>query len=142
MKTILSLVLALACASAAPLHVQFALTFISNPQNGVNHATTMSQTLKTALSEGGVVFSDAVATQGASLVWTSSLVGQTDSQWSEIGNVTMVDASGNEQGAIVFQSFGYSGNVGPSIPGLPDVSYGGISYREQGCVRTRLAFCN
>jgi hypothetical protein len=112
---------------------QFALKFKCISENGVNHATAESQTLVTEVRDNAVpsfsIFED--TEDGFVAKWTSVLVNQTATSWSEKGNITfgkkskMFATATVPDSILFFESPGMTGVIfGPN--------FGAIQYNITG----------
>jgi hypothetical protein len=119
-------VAAFAAAAVALEHedepIEFALRFRTQAYGGLNHGIAMSQSLISEVRDGSPWFTFMEVADGVKARWTSVLVAQTNTTWSEKGNVTF-DESGNN--SFTFASPGMAGHaLAPN--------WGGIVYNITG----------
>ena len=116
--------IAASCVSAdwEDTPVEFALRFRTQSANGVNHGIAMSQSLISDVRDGSPWFTLMSVEEGQKARWTSVLVAQTNTTWSEKGNVTF-DEDGHN--TILFESPGMAGHA-------LNPNWGGIVYNITG----------
>lgn len=102
--------------------MQFALRFKTQSINGVNHGVAESQSLVSEIRDGASWFDVMISASGGRARWTSVLVDQTNSSWSEKGNVTFDDTA---KDVLFFASPGLAGHA-------LNPNWGGIVYNVTG----------
>jgi hypothetical protein len=109
--------------------VEFAVSFLNRPSNGVNHATANTQTLLTKISDDGFLsFTQKNSDTECTLQWTSVPKSFPNGTFSNAG-VLLDTKNNNSLGAVNF----VSSSLGQAreVPG-GGLGYGGITYWISG----------